>query len=148
MQKLSAYRASVLVLLLVLMKTSIKITSADGDVCLDPGPSGTYNVACGRANIAPEPEIIQKLLNGIRTEYILNVYPHPTLCMYPIRYDHREIMVHGYAFCSKGTTGRGCDLCLGSAIHVIANTCDAGAVAVQASSERCCIRYESKPFCN
>ncbi|CAN0877901.1 hypothetical protein LINGRAHAP2_LOCUS12151 [Linum grandiflorum] len=148
MQKPAAYRASVLVLLLVLMETSIKITSVDGGVCLDPGPSGTYNVACSRATA---PRLIQYLLDDIRHGYLINVFPNSgTSCMNPVRdsTDHITGGGCGYVSCNEGTSSKErCTQCLESAIQVILSKCDARAFGAQASSEGCCIRYEDKSFC-
>ncbi|CAN0877910.1 hypothetical protein LINGRAHAP2_LOCUS12160 [Linum grandiflorum] len=146
MQKPAAYRASVLVLLLVLLKTSIKITSADGVVCLDPGSGGTYNVACSRATVSDAPRRLAHLLAVIRYEYI-NVFPYATPCMNPLRRADQSIMGYGYAFCWKGTSRDSCLECLESARQVILGTCDPDVAGAQASSEGCCIRYENEPFC-
>ncbi|CAN0877906.1 hypothetical protein LINGRAHAP2_LOCUS12156 [Linum grandiflorum] len=157
MEKPAAYTASILVLLLVLMETSTKVTNGavvgdGGDqqhakVCLDPGPNGSYNVACslivGRHHSA---ERLKQLLSTIGSEYF-NV-PRLSSCMNPIRRDDgHAFMAYGFAFCSERTTYYNCYQCLQSAIQVILNKCDNRVAGAQASSERCCIRYESKPFC-
>ncbi|CAN0877903.1 hypothetical protein LINGRAHAP2_LOCUS12153 [Linum grandiflorum] len=143
-----ASRASVLVLLLVLITTSIEITSVDGGVCLDPGPSGTYNVACNRATVGyPETPQFKYLLLDTRLKYI-NAFPNPTSCMKPFRNEaDPRIVWYRAAVCREGMSSDSCGQCLLSAIQVIEMKCDIGAIGAQASSVGCCIRYENKPFC-
>ncbi|CAN0877913.1 hypothetical protein LINGRAHAP2_LOCUS12163 [Linum grandiflorum] len=154
MQKPAAYRVLVLLLVLI-MKTSIKITSVEGGdhqhaKCILPGPTGTYKVVCSRATVGvghDAPGRLKHLLDYIRSEY-LNVFPHAsTSCVNPIRNaTDPAIAGYGSAYCSKWTIST-CGPCLQGAIRVIVDQCDGGAAGAQASSLECCIRYESNPFC-
>ncbi|CAN0877902.1 hypothetical protein LINGRAHAP2_LOCUS12152 [Linum grandiflorum] len=136
------------------METSIQITSDvlggpdnHAQVCLTPGTSGTYNVACNRTTVKHSlPGRLEDLLGGIRSKYI-DIVPHPTtFCLSSVPYGDGAIEGFGYAFCDDGASSTGsCSDCLQSAIQVIVSKCDDGAVGAQASSDGCCIRYESYP---
>ncbi|CAN1168869.1 hypothetical protein LINPERPRIM_LOCUS19462 [Linum perenne] len=54
--------------------------------------------------------------------------------------------IYSYASCSEGTDSQVCDDCLVGAAEVIRRYCF-NSDGAPASSDKCCIRYESARFC-
>ncbi|CAN0877905.1 hypothetical protein LINGRAHAP2_LOCUS12155 [Linum grandiflorum] len=156
MQKSAAYRAPVLVLVLllvVLMNSTIEAADQHRKVCIRPKSNGDYNIAHNTAKLPAEnPATVQDLvLRKVKTQLANGFTTGPAeYCSRKSSYSGAAgdyIDLYSYAYCGQGIGRKGCSECLARGAEVIKQSCGRGCYGAQASSDDCCIRFEAASFC-
>ncbi|CAN0877911.1 hypothetical protein LINGRAHAP2_LOCUS12161 [Linum grandiflorum] len=158
MKKPSAYDgASVLVLVLLLMKTSAAGNQHE-QACIPPGSNGQYSVVYNNARLPIlKPSAMQDyVLREVSTEFTNEFRQGRRLeefCTYSGRNAYSAVAgdnyidLFGYAYCDQGLNRQGCTACLQGGAQAIKQSCGNSCYGAQASSDYCCIRFEAVQFC-
>ncbi|CAN0877907.1 hypothetical protein LINGRAHAP2_LOCUS12157 [Linum grandiflorum] len=158
MKKPAAYRASVLVLL-VLIQTggSISIVEAADQheqVCIPPAANGLYNVAYNNVSLlVQKPAEVQDLVLQHTNDYLTRGFKKgpdefcPKGRHYVVLKGGYPILLFSYGYCGEGIDRQRCSDCLHGAAQVIKQFCPDSCSGAQASSSDCCVRFEHDPFC-
>ncbi|CAN0877914.1 hypothetical protein LINGRAHAP2_LOCUS12164 [Linum grandiflorum] len=161
MQKPTAYGASVLVLVLLLVLTqtgdlmifAVQARDQHKRACLPPASDGQYSLDYNTASLlALEPSKVQDLVLGTVSIQLTNGFTQgpDEFCSGKKTYSAVAgdyIGLFSYAYCSVGVDLQRCTDCLQGGAQVIRDYCPNSCDGAQASSIDCCIRFERYKFC-
>ncbi|CAN0877915.1 hypothetical protein LINGRAHAP2_LOCUS12165 [Linum grandiflorum] len=122
-------------------------------VCIPPGANGDYSVSYNLASMpVDDPFTVQDYVMKAVTTLLTNRFTEgpADFCSGGNNYSAvagSDIDLFGYAYCGQGLDRQGCSDCLQGGAQVIRQSCVSSCYGAQASSEKCCIRFEGVGFC-
>ncbi|CAN1827532.1 hypothetical protein LINPERHAP1_LOCUS31960 [Linum perenne] len=133
-------------------KSRVEAGDQHGQVCIPPEENDDYSLACNKASLpVDEPSKVQDyVLEGTRIEFTNGFKNGPgEYCSQKHYYSAVAgslIGLYTFAYCGEGIDRQGCDDCLLGAAEAIKRFC-LDSYGAQASSNKCCIRYDGGKFC-
>ncbi|CAN0877899.1 hypothetical protein LINGRAHAP2_LOCUS12149 [Linum grandiflorum] len=121
-------------------------------VCIPPGSDPVYNFACNSKdrNFLPGDLLtVQQQILDFTRQVFARKWMDGDICISNIFHENdAHVKLYGYAYCDPlKTADVSCDVCLERAAQIITQYCHAYDIGGQASTDGCCIRYETKKFC-